>query len=357
MSVERVELHSRIRDYGVSFQTDGAFINDLVARRNRVFVVDENVWAAHREGVLAPLPADDVYVLRIGEELKNLDSVQLVWDRLLEGAAKRNMTVVSIGGGICQDITGFAASTLYRGIGWVFLPTTLLAQADSCIGSKTSLNYGRFKNLLGTFFPPNEVHIYSPFLATQDDSDYFSGVGEVAKLHVMGGPASAKRLSDAMDGIVARDAEALGRAVRDSLQVKRSYMEDDEFDTGRRNLLNYGHCFGHAIESATGFAVPHGQAVVIGMAIAQGVARARGIETDTSQMALLDRLFDEALPAQYVPDSLDIDAVLEAMKHDKKRTGEGLVLVMAADGFEMVKIEDLSEAEARDALGTIFDAL
>ena len=354
MSVERTRLHSRIRDYDVVFQADGDFVNELVALPNRLFIVDENVWTAHRNGVLAPLPEQDVFVLRIGEELKNLGSVELVWDQLMGRAAKRNMTIVSIGGGICQDITGFAASTIYRGIGWVFLPTTLLAQSDSCIGSKTSLNYGRFKNLLGTFFPPNEVHIFAPFLTTQNELDYFSGLGEVVKLHVMGGRESATRLAEAMSAIVVRDTAAVGRAVRDSLGVKRSYMEDDEFDTGRRNLLNYGHCFGHAIESATDFAVPHGQAVVIGMILAQKIARARGTETDPAQMELLDRLFDQSLLAGHVPASLDVDAVIEAMKHDKKRTGEGLVLVMANDGYEMVKVDDLSESEAREVLGSTF---
>lgn len=357
MSVESVQLSSRIRDYEVFFQPDGGFVAGLVDMRDRVFVVDENVWMAHRDGVLASLPQDDVYVLPIGEELKNLGSVELVWDQLLDRAAKRNMTVISVGGGICQDITGFAASTIYRGIGWVFLPTTLLAQADSCIGSKTSLNHGRFKNLLGTFFPPNQVHIYAPFLATQNELDYYSGVGEVVKLHIMGGARSAARLADGMDDIARRDASFLHDAVRDSLSVKRSYMEGDEFDTGRRNLLNYGHCFGHAIETATDFAVPHGQAVVLGMMLAQKVARDRGIESDSAQISLLDRLFESSLLADHVPTTLDIDVVIEAMKHDKKRTGEGLVLVMATDGFEMVKVDDLSEADAREVLASSFDAL
>jgi 3-dehydroquinate synthase len=357
VSVERVQLHSRIRDYEVFFEPEGGFVAELVGRPNRMFVVDENVWAAHRDGVLASLPEQDVFVLPIGEELKNLGSVELVWDQLTGRTAKRNMTVVSIGGGICQDITGFAASTLYRGIGWVFLPTTLLAQADSCIGSKTSLNHDRFKNLLGTFFPPNEVHIYAPFLVTQNELDYYSGVGEVVKLHVMGGSTSAARLAGGLDAIAQRDAAFLHEAVRDSLQVKRSYMEGDEFDTGRRNLLNYGHCFGHAIETATDFAVPHGQAVVLGMVLAQHVARARGLESNPAQIALLDLLFEGSLLDEHVPATLDIDVVIDAMKHDKKRTGEGLVLVMAADGYEMVKIDDLSEAAAREALESAFDAI
>jgi 3-dehydroquinate synthase len=347
--VESILLSSRLRDYTAIFESDGSFLGDLVATANRIFIVDENVWAAHAGGVLAALPREDVVLLPIAEETKTLSSVGLVWDTLLERSAKRNMTVVSIGGGICQDITGFAASTLYRGIGWIFLPTTLLAQADSCIGSKTSLNYRRFKNLVGTFFPPNAVHIYAPFLATQKEIDYYSGVGEVVKLHIMGGVDSACRLDEAMASIGEREVSVLHRTVRDSLLIKKSYVADDEFDIGRRNLLNYGHCFGHAIETATDYAVPHGQAVVLGMVIAQQVARDRGLETDPAQIELLDRLFVKSLLAACVPPHIDLDRVIEAMGHDKKRTGEGLVVVMAADGFEMVKHDDVSVAEARRA--------
>jgi 3-dehydroquinate synthase len=347
--VGSLSVSSRLHDYAAIFEPDMSFLDDIVASPNRVFVVDENVWVAHGDGVLRMLPREDVILLPIAEDTKTLTSVGLVWDALMERSAKRNMTIVSIGGGICQDITGFAASTLYRGIGWVFLPTTLLAQADSCIGSKTSLNYKRFKNLLGTFFPPDAVHLYAPFLATQKEIDFFSGVGEVVKLHIMGGASSAHGLDEAMAHVAQRDVDALLGVVRDSLLIKQSYIEGDEFDMGRRNLLNYGHCFGHAIETATDYVVPHGQGVVLGMMIAQKIARDRGLEVDSSQIGLLDRLFAKSLLAKYVPAHIDLDLVIEAMRHDKKRTGEGLVVVMAEDGLEMVKHNDVSVEEARRA--------
>lgn len=349
MPVEKLEISSRLRDYTATFEPDASFLGGLVAMKNRLFVVDENVWAAHGDGVLSVLPRQDVMLLPIAEDVKTLSSVELVWDTLMQRSAKRNMTIVSIGGGICQDITGFAASTLYRGIGWIFLPTTLLAQADSCIGSKTSLNYKRFKNLLGTFFPPSSVHLYAPFLTTQKDIDFFSGLGEVVKLHIVGGKESAARLDRVMESVRSRDIGALHTAVRDSLLIKKGYIEGDEFDTGRRNLLNYGHCFGHAIETATAYAVPHGQAVVLGMIMAQAVARRRGLEKDPAQIELLDRLFAGSLLAAHIPSAIDLDVVIEAMKHDKKRTGDGLVVVVAADGLDVVKHDDVSPDEARAA--------
>ena len=357
MPVEQFIVSSRLRDYTATFEPDASFLGELVALKNRLFVVDENVWAAHREGALRVLPPGDVMVLPIAEDTKTLASVEFVWDTLMQRSAKRNMTIVAIGGGICQDITGFVASTLYRGIGWVFLPTTLLAQADSCIGSKTSLNYKRYKNLLGTFFPPDAVHLYAPFLTTQKEIDFFSGLGEVVKLHILGGAESANRLDRAMGLVRSRDVGALQAAVRGSLFIKKGYIEGDEFDTGRRNLLNYGHCFGHAIETATDYAVPHGQAVVLGMIIAQAVARGRGLERDAVQIGLLDRLFSGSLVAGNIPRTIDLDVVIEAMKHDKKRTGEGLVVVMAADGLEFAKYDDVSPDEARAAAASVLARL
>jgi 3-dehydroquinate synthase len=348
--VGSMQLSSRIRDYTATFEVSDAFVADLAASSDRILVVDEGAWRCHRAGCLAALDPAEVVVLPIAEETKTLESVEALYDRMLERAAKRNMTVVSFGGGITQDITGFMASTLYRGVDWVFVPTTLLAQADSCIGSKTSLNYRHYKNLIGTFYPPSRIHIYAPFLTTQDEPDYFSGLGEVVKLHIMGGEAVASRLEAARPRLLERQPDALLTAVQDSLLIKRSYFEGDEFDTGRRNLLNFGHCFGHAIETATSFAVPHGQAVVLGMILAGMVARSRGLLSDQSERYLLERLLEPAVPSRVSLAGMRDDAVIDGMRQDKKRVGSGLAVVMATDGLEMAKAVDVTEDEAREAL-------
>jgi 3-dehydroquinate synthase len=343
-------LTSRIRDYVVTFEDSDAFVGELAALPDRLVVVDENAWRCHRGGALASLDPDEVVVLPIAEDVKTLDSVRMLYDRLIERSAKRNITLVSIGGGITQDITGFAASTIYRGVNWVFVPTTLLAQADSCIGSKTSLNYRHYKNLIGTFFPPTAVHVHTPFLATQAEGDYRSGLGEVVKLHIMGGPETASRLEAALPALLARDPGPLLNAIQDCLAIKASYIQDDEFDAGRRNLLNYGHCFGHAIESATDFGVPHGQAVVLGMVLANMVARERGVLSVATERYLLERLLEPALAPGIDLGGMDDAAVVEAMGRDKKRVGTCLAVVMAADGLEMLKATDVTSEEAGRAL-------
>jgi len=354
-----MKINSNIRDYEAHFVATTDFLREFERFPQRCYVIDSNVWRIHAEGCLRDISeeGDNVIVLPVNEERKNLTTVQELYDRLTERTAKRNLTMISIGGGILQDITGFVASTLYRGINWVFVPTTLLAQADSCIGSKTSLNYKGFKNLIGTFYPPSEVFIYAPFLATQADVDYFSGLGEVVKLHVMGGAHRAAEIAKLLPAILRREPDALLSGVRNSLLIKQSYIAGDEFDTGRRNLLNYGHCFGHALEATSDFEIPHGQAVVIGMWLANVVARNRGLLSPELHAQIAGELLLPSLVINPKKEHLDRDMLVAAMKKDKKRIGEGLVLIMLKDNYEMSKVSDLTEAEVSAALAEAHESL
>jgi 3-dehydroquinate synthase len=344
---EPIRISSRLRDYLLEVRSD-AWFRELASSPGTVTIVDENVWLLHRDGILVDVL--DPVVLPIDEERKTFDTVSWLYDRLLERGLRRNGTVVSVGGGITQDLSGFAVSTLYRGVRWVYAPTTLLAQADSCIGGKTSLNYGAYKNILGTMYPPERIVVDPRFLDTLSRDDFFSGLGEVVKLHVLGGEGSARRLQGAMDALVARDAQAVAEAVTGSLRIKLPYIEEDEFDRGRRNMLNYGHCFGHALEAATAFAIPHGQAVVIGMLLAETVAERRGLASAAFRAELEDRLFLPVLVARPRLDAAGRAGVIEAMRHDKKRTAAGLALVMCCDDFRLLQVGDVSEAEALTAL-------
>jgi 3-dehydroquinate synthase len=351
--VSLITVKSNIRDYTVSFPESLAFLSDLERRQERCYVIDENVWRLYSAGPLKDLGRSDVVVLPIQEELKSLESVEKLYDYLVGRTAKRNLTLISIGGGILQDISGFAASTLYRGIDWIFIPTTLLAQADSCIGAKTSLNYKAFKNLIGTFYPPSQVIVHTPFLLTQEDVDFYSGLGEVIKLHIIGGIESLHKIAGALPAIERKEPDALKACVYDSLVIKRDYIMDDEFDTGRRNMLNFGHCFGHAIEFAAGYEIPHGQAVVLGMMLAGVVAKERGLLSREFCGFLSAKLLLPALKVKVRREHLDLARVIEAMQKDKKRVGKGLALVMMGDNCEMFKVNDLAEREASGALDAV----
>ncbi len=349
MSVN-LSIHSNIRDYEVYMEQSPDFVDALASYPQACFAIDENVWRIYAGTLLKNLPEKDIIVVPISEDRKNLNTVQELYDRLVERPAKRNLTLISIGGGILQDVSGFAASTIYRGINWIYVPTTLLAQADSCIGSKTSLNYKKYKNLIGTFFPPAHIHIYPAFLATQLDSDFYSGFGEVIKLHLMGGDKSFRELVQYAPEVLKRETTALLRAIQQSLNVKLSYMAGDEFDTGRRNLLNYGHDFGHALESTSDFAVPHGQAVIFGMLAANLISKKRGLLDEKVEREIAETFLVPSMVIKPSLKALEIDAMVSAMKKDKKRTGDKLALIMMTNDFNFTRVNDLTSDEVAEAL-------
>lgn len=339
-----MRVASKLRDYDVRFWTSTDFLAGFESIPERQYVVDANVWRLYGDSFKGVDPAR-VLVMPAEENRKNLDGVMEVYDALISRAAKKNITLISVGGGIIQDITGFAASTLYRGIRWIYVPTTLLAQADSCIGSKTSLNYKSYKNLVGGFYPPHEVHISTAFLKTLPEDDFYSGLGEVIKLHLMGGEAATEELVRAFPRIKERGADALLAAIRGSLNIKQEFFKDDEFDAGRRNMLNFGHCFGHALESVSGFAIPHGQAVSIGILFANIVARTRGLLAAEKASDLNRRLVLQNVTMFPRAEHLAVEPLFEAMKKDKKRTGEGLALIMMGTDHQMFRVSDLTLPE------------
>jgi 3-dehydroquinate synthase len=344
-----ISIKSNIRDYSVTFHDNAAFISTLKSMPNSVFIIDKNVWAGHSITSLAGIKENEAVIIEIDENRKGLNTVQELYDRIIEYSPKKNMVLISVGGGIMQDVTGFLASTLYRGIKWIFLPTTTLAQADSCIGSKTSLNYRHYKNLIGTFYPPHEVHIYAGFLKTLNKLDFFSGIGEIAKLHIMGGEKTIERFIRDEDDILHGREKQLLDSIECALNIKKGYIEGDEFDSGRRNMLNYGHCFGHAIESATDFGIPHGQAIVIGMMLANIAANARGILSEKNEDFFYHKILKNVISVRISDFSFNIDDIIQNMKQDKKRTGSGLPLVMIDNNMEMLKITDLAENEVASA--------
>ncbi|HVO30168.1 MAG TPA: 3-dehydroquinate synthase [bacterium] len=346
-----LSIRSRLHDYTVRFHAGLEFVGELSRVPNALFVVDANVARLHAKP-LAAFSREQTLTLEATEENKTFEGATRVYEALLDRAAKKNATIVSLGGGIVQDVTGFAASTLYRGVKWIFVPTTLLAQADSCIGAKTSLNFRRYKNLLGTFYPPHEIHLSPAFLDTLTRDDFFSGLGEVVKLHLMGGDARVAELTAALPALRAREPDATLRAIRTSLDVKLSWIEGDELDAGKRNLLNYGHDLGHALESTSEFKVPHGQAVVAGMLFANSLARRRGVLSPALEERLRPLLLG-TLVTRPTRAHLETPRIVDAMGKDKKRTGKGLAVILLRDGLALEKIDDATPDEVGAAIGDL----
>lgn len=341
-------IRSRFEDYKVLF-IDSGDLNPLFVNEKAMFVVDEKVMALYKGNALSAMPLGRTLTVVAKEKSKTLPEIERVYRFLVETGAKKNTQLVAIGGGVIQDIAGFVASTLYRGITWTLVPTTLLAQADSCIGSKTSVNLGPFKNLLGTFYPPVEIHLDVSFLATLADADYLSGLGEIAKLALIDGRESVEWFERKLPSLLRREREHVTEAIEKALNIKKRFIEEDELDKGIRNYLNFGHCFGHAVESATKYRIPHGQAVSIGMILADAVALDRGL-IEEERFARHRTMIEPLVSFDLRKLKLSTEKILEAIQRDKKRMGKGLTLIMSVDGYEMKRIDDMTPAEVESAL-------
>lgn len=345
-----LRIESNIRDYDVIFEKTLDFLEDFKKIDNSVLIIDRNVYELYKEQFKSSEP-ENIFLFDAIEENKTFDYVKVIYDFLISKAVKRNLTIISIGGGITQDITGFVASTLYRGVNWIFVPTTFLAITDSCIGSKTSLNYEKYKNLIGTFYPPQKIHINTDFLKTLKELDFYSGIGETIKFQLMKEeyPKNFSGVSETIKRAV-DDQDARLEIIHDNMRVKLDYMAGDEFDLGRRNLLNYGHCFGHALETSSDYYVPHGIAVNIGMIFANLLSMSRGLVSEKDAEYVNTHILLPNIPLKLRLQDFDENVLLESMKNDKKRVGKYLTIIIPDAEFRMIKVDDVSDDEFRKTL-------
>ncbi len=352
MSEAMLEIESHKGRYQVLLD-DSPFVldpSDVPAH----YVVDRRVAELYPGPLQPVLQSDSVLLIDASEHAKSLERFPAYVDHLVERKLRRGHRMVAIGGGIVQDITCFLASTMLRGVPWEFYPTTLLAQADSCIGSKSSINSGKTKNILGTFTPPTRIRISMAVLDTLEDVDVRSGIGEMLKVHAIEDPAEFDKLAADYDRLTT-DKAVLARYVRRSLEFKQKLIEIDEFDQGPRNVMNYGHSFGHAIEAVTDFGVPHGIAVTLGMDLANFFSWRRGIGAEAHYRRMSPALRKNYAGFERTP--IDLDGLLGALSRDKKNTSTGVRVILpdgdgrigihhevADDAFRAICGEFLAEA-------------
>jgi 3-dehydroquinate synthase len=324
-----------------SAATARSYLDEL--GRDHVVVADTRLLELYPD---SPWFADDsrLILFTATETAKTLEGVQELYQAFVDRQVRRSTTVVIVGGGIVQDAAGFACHTFLRGVTWWYLPTTLLAQADSCIGAKTSLNHFTSKNILGAFARPARVLIDPEVLGTLSRLDRASGCGELLKVFVMKGTEDFVPYARDVEALLDARSAASARHIAAGLAVKTSYIEDDEFDRGRRQLLNYGHEFGHALEAATDFAVPHGLAVAIGIDFANRLSHRRGgaREEFVAEVGEVVRALVDGLP---VPELRWAD-LLHHLARDKKRVGKELTVVVAHAFGDLEKLTDVTREEA-----------
>lgn len=291
-------------------------------------IIDSKVADIYYKELASALESRSVLKIEAKEANKSIDRIPGYVTHLLDRGVRRNHRLTAIGGGIIQDITAFIAATLLRGLPWRFFPTTLLAQADSCIGSKSSINVGSYKNQMGTFTPPDEVAIATEVLRSLDDEDLRSGIGEMIKVHIISGQEDMKAIRQDYPRLF-EDQELLARYIFRSLEIKKSKIEADEFDRGERLVMNYGHSFGHAIETITDYRVPHGIAVTLGMDLANYMSCALGFIGESAYNELHGLL--SANYGGWENVTFDDEGFFAALARDKKNR-DGLVSLVLMRG-------------------------
>lgn len=247
-------INSRLKKYQLQFGSFDSF-SELKKNNNQIVIISDVFF---KKDIRLKKFKRKIFV-NANEQSKSFENLNHLIKKLLEIKVDKKTILLALGGGVIQDIVSFIASILFRGIDWYFIPTTLLAMGDSCIGGKTSINFYGIKNQLGNFYPPNQILIDINFIDTLPIDQINSGVGEISHYYFVGNKENIKYL---LKFFINKNYKSL---ILNSLKIKKAIIEQDEFDNNVRLLLNFGHTFGHALESYYNYKIPHGCAVVIGM--------------------------------------------------------------------------------------------
>jgi len=287
------------------------------------------------------------HIIPAGETSKNFTALQDILTAFQHAGLDRHSLVIALGGGVVGDLAGFAASIYMRGVAWANLPTTLLAQADSAVGGKTAIDFCGTKNLIGSFHQPALIYVNTAALATLPQDQYISGLAEVVKYGIIDDALFFDYLWYNRHHIADRNVQVLEHILHTSYKIKAKIVAQDEKDTGLRQVLNYGHTFGHAIESLTDFTLPHGHCVALGMICAAAYSR-----MDASQTGRIATLLDffglpTKLPAPY---NFTADDVYKMMQQDKKATHGTITLIIS---HAIGSVEITHGAKESDILTTI----
>ncbi|MBI2842336.1 MAG: 3-dehydroquinate synthase [Armatimonadetes bacterium] len=357
MAVVRVDLGER--GYDVVIESGilprvGEEISAVCRGRAALVVTDPSVGDLYAREVLPSLEQAgfQAFLATVpgGEESKTLAGAAALYDRLLDVRIDRTGVLVTLGGGVIGDLGGFVAATYMRGIDFIQIPTTLLAQVDASIGGKVAVDLPRGKNLVGAFYQPKRVLIDPDVLATLPRREMAGGLAELIKYGIIFDRELFEFLQSHIEDIHRLDRDVLEAAISRSCEIKAMVVTQDEKESGLRAILNYGHTVGHGIEAATGFAkYSHGEAVSIGMVTAALISEAAGRAPGGIARQIADMLAAAELPV--APDcELDLDAVIRAMSYDKKSAFGNLMFVLPVQIGKVEITDTVTEADVRTAL-------
>lgn len=337
---------------GAGLLDDAAHWRATLRGRHVLVVSNDVVAPLYLQRVLAGLDGltFSTLVLPDGEAHKTLDSAARVFAALAELKASRDATIIALGGGVIGDLAGFAAACWMRGIAFVQMPTTLLAMVDSSVGGKTAVDLPQGKNLVGAFHQPRAVVIDTATLATLPEREFHAGLAEAIKYGALGDAAFFARLEQRADALLARDPQVLAETIAACCRQKAGIVSRDETEQGERALLNFGHTFGHALETAAGYGtLLHGEAIAIGMVLAARLSAQlqRASADDANRLqALLARC---GLPSA-IPLGIEPQRLLDLMRLDKKNLSGRLRLILWRGIGRAEIVPDVDEAEILQVL-------
>jgi len=346
--MKKVEIKLDMGSYSVLIGP--GLINSLADELNKINTGDrvilvthpcvKQLWGNH---VLNSLQAEALFpsLLEVpeGEEYKSLEQASALYNELSRLQVDRTTPVLALGGGVIGDLAGFVAATYMRGIPLVQLPTTLLAQVDSSVGGKTAVNQGKLKNLIGVFYQPRLVIADITTLKTLPECEYVNGLAEIVKYGLIQDEVLFSLLENNCDSIKQRDESLMEEIIYRCVSIKAGVVEQDEKDTGLRNILNFGHTVGHAIEAVSGFGVSHGKAVAMGIVAASKISLKMGLFSRSDYVRIKSLISRFGLPVDLA--GYPVEDLMLAIKHDKKRAAGRLRMVLIKNAGEVFIDEDV----------------
>lgn len=337
-----------------SFVKLPSYLEELELSATRICIVSDSTVASLYADAVAGILKDryqvDTFIFPSGEEQKNLDTVRELYRFLIDKKYSRKDILLALGGGVTGDLCGFAAATYLRGIGFIQVPTTLLAQVDSSVGGKTGVDFEQFKNMVGAFYQPRLVYMNMSTLDTLTDELFVCGMGEILKSALIRDASLYQWLGENRHRVSSRDREALAHMIRECCRIKSEVVESDPTEQGMRAILNFGHTIGHAVEKLKQFTMLHGQCVGVGMAAAVWLSWQKGLLKESEMRFILELNRYYGLPDTV--SGLNAEDVLQAMTSDKK-AADGKTKFILLDTIGHAVTETMPVAELKDAVQSI----
>ena len=359
METIQVKLGSRSYDivFAQGFQALADYLKAILIGKKILIVSDTNVAPLYLETVIDCIASAGFlassFVFEAGEKSKKMDTILEIYRAALDAGLDRSSAIIALGGGVAGDMAGFAAATYMRGIRYVQLPTSLVAQVDSSVGGKTGIDFLSYKNIVGAFYQPQLVYINTKTLLTLPTRELSAGLAEVVKYGVIYDQAFFALLEQQMGDVLQLKEPILTEVIKRCCEIKADVVAQDETEAGLRAILNFGHTIGHGVEAASSFSLLHGECVGLGMVAAAVIAKEKDI---CNCVARLEQLLQTCgLPVK--TNTVVSDAVKRAMQKDKKKTDGKLSFILPVSIGEVLQTKEVTAKEVDAALDYIIEEL